>query len=92
MLMFSKLARKEGRSIDDIINHFDYTIDKLKNCEINVDTKKALQVSIEYKISVYDAHFIALAIDFNTFLVTEDKEILKNCSHLALNIQNFLKN
>ena len=75
--ILSKLARKEGRAIDGIINHFNYTIDELKNCEIIVDTKKALQISIEYKISVYDAHFIALAIDFNTLLVTEDKEIIK---------------
>lgn len=89
--VLSKLARKEGRAIDDVINHFNYTIDELKNCEINVDTKKALQISIEYKISVYDAHFVALAIDFNTLLVTEDKEIIKNCSHIALSLQDFLK-
>lgn len=89
--ILSKLARKEGRAIDDVINHFNYTIDELKNCEINIDTKKALQISIEYKISVYDAHFVALAIDFNTLLVTEDKEIIKNCSHIALSLQDFLK-
>ena len=89
--VLSKLARKEGRAIDDIINHFNYTIDEIKNCEINVDTKKALEVSIEHKISVYDAHFVALAIDSNILLVTEDKEILKNCSHLALSLQDFLK-
>jgi predicted nucleic acid-binding protein len=89
--VLSKLARKKDRAIDDIIYHFNYTLEKLKNCEISVDTKKALQVSIEYKISVYDAHFVALAIDLNTLLVTEDKEILKNCTNLALSIQNFLK-
>lgn len=44
--ILSKLARKEGRVIDDVVNHFSYTINELKNCEINVDTKKALQISI----------------------------------------------
>lgn len=89
--ILSKLARKEGRATDEVLNHFNYTINELKNCEITVDTKKALQISIEYKISVYDAHFVTLAIDFNTLLVTEDKEILKNCPNLTLSLQNFLK-
>lgn len=89
--VLSKLARKEDRSVDEVIDHLSDTIEELKNCEISVDTKKALTISIEYKISVYDAHFVALAIDFNTLLVTEDKEILKNCSNLALNFHDFLK-
>lgn len=89
--VLSKLARKEGRPVDEVIDHLNYTINELKNCEISVDTKKALQISLEYKISVYDAHFLALAIDFNTLLVTEDKEILKNCTNIALSLQNFLR-
>lgn len=89
--VLSKLARKEGRSIDEVIDHFDYTVEELKNCEINVETKKALTISIEYKISVYDAHFVVLAMDLNTLLVTEDKEIIKNCPNLALNLHDFLK-
>ncbi len=89
--ILSKLARKEMRAIDEVIGHFNFTVEELKNCEINVDTKKALEISIKYKISVYDAHFIALAINFNSLLVTEDKEILKNCPTLSLNISNFLK-
>lgn len=88
--VLSKLARKERRALDQVVNHFDYTIKELKNCEFTVDTKSALKISIDYKISVYDAHFIALAIDFNTLLVTEDKEILKNCSNLASSMYDFL--
>lgn len=90
--VLSKLARKESRAIDEVISHFNYTLDELKNCEINVDTKKAIQISMEYNISVYDAHFVSLAKDLNTLLVTEDKEILKNCPHLSLSIQTFLEN
>lgn len=89
--VLSKLARKESRTIDNTISHFNYTLDELKNCEISIETENALRISIEYKISVYDAHFVALAIDSNALLVTEDKEILKNCSSLAISLQNFLK-
>lgn len=89
--VLSKLARKEGDLIEDVINHFSYTLDELKQYEIVVDTKEALEVSIEYKISVYDAHFIALAIKFNTLLITEDKEVIKKCSNFAVSFQGFLK-
>lgn len=88
--VISKLARKEHRDIQEVLDHFYQTLDELKNCEIPVDTGKALEISIEYKISVYDAHFIALAIDFDTILVTEDKEILNKCSRLALNLDDYL--
>ena len=89
--VLSKLARKEKRVIDEVISHFDYTVEELKNCEVNVDTKKALKISMEYKISIYDAHFVLLAIDFNTLLVTEDKEILKNCPKLTSSVKDFLE-
>lgn len=88
--ILSKLARKEHRSIDEVIDHFNYTVNELKHFEINVNVEKALEISLKYKISVYDAHFIALALDFNTLLVTEDEEILKNCSNLSINLHNFL--
>lgn len=90
--VLSKLARKEERLSHNISHHFDYTVNELKDFEVIVDTKNALEISIKYHITVYDAHFIALAIDLNTLLVTEDKEIIKKCSKLASNFNDFLKN
>jgi predicted nucleic acid-binding protein len=64
--VLSKLAREEKRAIEEIIEHFNYTVKELKQCELEIDNQKALRVSLEYKISVYDSHFIVLAIEFNT--------------------------
>ncbi|MES2272576.1 MAG: type II toxin-antitoxin system VapC family toxin [Chlamydiota bacterium] len=89
--ILSKLARKEFRQLDEVIHHFNYTVEGLKNCERSIEAQKALKISIESKISVYDAHFIALAMDFDTVVVTEDKEILKNCPDLAISLHGFLK-
>ena len=89
--ILSKLARKEKRSLDEVVKHFHYTVSQLKHCEIFVDNEKALKLSVESRISVYDAHFVALAIDFDTLLVTEDKEILKNCPNLSIGMQAFLQ-
>lgn len=88
--ILSKLARKEGRNANKVITHFNNTLEELKNCEIRVETEEALKISLDYSISVYDAHFIALAVNFNTLLITEDKEILKKCPSKALSINSLL--
>jgi predicted nucleic acid-binding protein len=89
--VLSKGARKEKRDTDEVIEHFAYTVETLKGGEVSIDIQKALKLSIEYKISVYDAHFISLAIDFNISLVTEDKEILKNCPDIAVSMKDFVR-
>ncbi len=89
--VLSKMARKEHRTPEEIIHHFECIVDELKNHEIIVDTKKALEISMQCKISVYDAHFITLAINFSTVVVTEDKEILKKCPSLTISFADFKK-
>lgn len=88
--VLSKLARKEHRAVEEVVDHFNHTVEELKNGEIVVDTLRALEISMKYKISVYDAHFIALAMDFNTVLVTEDKDVLKRCPALAVSLADFV--
>jgi len=88
--VISRLARKESRDVHEVIKHFSYVLDELRGSEIVVDSRKALKISIEYKISVYDAHFVGLALDFDVMLVTEDKEVLKNCRAIACSMHDFL--
>lgn len=88
--VLSKLARKEETPINDVIKRFDHTVAELEGDEVIVDIRKALQLSIKYKISVYDAHFIALAIDFQTVVITEDKELSKKCPDYAMSMWSFL--
>ncbi len=89
--VLSKLARKESRDVLEVIKHFSFVLDELRASEIVVDSRKALKISIEYRISVYDAHFVGLALDFGVTLVTEDKEVLKNCKAIARSMHDFLK-
>ena len=89
--VLSKLARKESRAVDEVIHLFKVTSDELSSCEIDVETVDALEIALEYKISVYDAHFVVLSKRFDVILLTEDKEILKKCSKFSLNLGDFLK-
>lgn len=88
--VLSKLARKEKRNATEVIEHFNNTLEELKGSEVAVDNRKALKISLEYKISVYDAHFVSLALDFGIKLVSEDQEVLKNCKKIAISMENFI--
>lgn len=88
--VLAKLARKERKPAQEIIKHFNHTCHELKNFEVQVSNEKALKVSIELNLSVYDAHFVCLAFEHGTVLITEDKEVLKRCPHAAINMLDFL--
>lgn len=87
--VISRLARRESADVKKVMKHFNYVLDELQGSEIVVDSRKALKIAIEYKISAYDAYFVTLALDFGVTLVTEDKEVLKNCKSVACSMQNF---
>lgn len=88
--VLSKLARQTSRNFHDVLTHFEYVLKEMNNCEMSVSIQKALEVSLEHKISVYDAHFVVLAMHFDVPLITEDKEILQKCAHIAMNMCDFI--
>jgi predicted nucleic acid-binding protein len=89
--VLSKLGRKEQRNVNEIIVHFMNTVNEMKDCEIVVETKNALEISMNYKISVYDAYFVFLALENDVILVTEDKELLKKCPQITSSFSKFIK-
>ena len=88
--VLAKAARKDLKSVNDILKHFEYTVSELKDFEKTIDLSDVLRFAIKHKISVYDAHFVQLAENHDIMLVTEDKEIIKKCPHRAVSIHNFL--
>lgn len=88
--MLAKIAKIKKIDIDEIVMHYEHTVNALKNSELSVEVSRALRTACEYNISVYDAHFVLLAKDFDVPLVTEDKEVLKNCPDIAVNMQRFI--
>lgn len=89
--VLAKLARKEGKSQKEIISHFEYTLEEMKELEREVSLSEVLKFAMDYKISVYDAHFAKLADVHQVPLITEDKEILAHCPKIALSISDFIR-
>jgi len=52
-----------------------------------VDMESALALSVEHKISAYDAQFVTLAQQFGTALITEDKLLLKRFPDITVSLR-----
>ena len=90
--VLAKFARKSTtKSEKEVLSHFEYTVSELKKYERKVNLSEVLLLALRSRISVYDAHFVQLAIDHQMLLVTEDQEIIKKCPDWAISMQNFLR-
>ncbi len=74
-----------------VLNNLKITMEALQSVETYVSVYNALEVALKYDISVYDAHFLALAIENKIKLVTEDRELIKKCPKIAFSIKEYLK-
>ena len=88
--VLAKLFRKSRCDLEDVLELFKTTCDHLQQREYKIDTSMALILALQKQISVYDAHFVVLAEQLDTYLVTEDVEIIKKCSPRALSMKKFL--
>jgi len=60
--------------------------------ETDVDADLAFKLSLDRKITFYDAQYLALAHTLNVTLVTEDKALRKASHGKAVSLEEFLNN
>lgn len=88
--VLAKLYKKSKCRPADVLALFQTTSDEFQNREYKVSTKDALECAMQHQISVYDAHFVVLAEQLSTWLITEDIEVLKKCPRLAVSMHDFV--
>jgi predicted nucleic acid-binding protein len=54
------------------------------------DYATVLRIADEARLTAYDAHYVALARELETCLLTEDRKILKNCADVAQSLESYL--
>lgn len=63
---------------------------RLKDCERPVDYSRALHLSVDLRISAYDAQYVALAESLGVPCVTEDSKLIKASGGRALSMAEYL--
>jgi predicted nucleic acid-binding protein len=82
-------VRHGGAEIEAAVEIWQRTSLLFNPGERDVDMLQALRLASQYNISTYDAQYVALAMDLGTPYVTEDRQMLKIFSGLALSMQEF---
>lgn len=85
-----KESRKNLILRSSLQDHYDKVVDQLVPHEVVVNKKQALRIALEANISSYDAQFVELSERYAIWLVTEDKELIKKNSGLAISMDDFL--
>lgn len=88
--VLAKLYKKTKCKPQEVLVLFQKTCEALQNREYKIDTKDALKCAMQFQISVYDAHFVVLAEQLSTWLITEDVEVLKKCPKHAMSMRDFV--
>lgn len=88
--VLAKLYKKSKCKPKEVLELFQTTSEELQNREYKIETKDALECAMQFQISVYDAHFVVLAEQLSTWLITEDVEVLKKCPKRALSMLDFV--
>ena len=63
--------------------------DLFRHCEREPLGQAVLEAAMHHGLSAYDAHFVVLAGDLDSQLVTGDRAILKACPERACAIEDF---
>ena len=63
----------------------------MKGKEYTVSSNHVMRLVKHTSCSSYDCEFVALAEQFNTILLTVDKQILKDFSSIAIHLHDFIE-
>lgn len=76
---------------EDTAHEAWHLADKLVRTIAEPDSRRVLATAIARNLSAYDAEFVALAEVAHVRLVTDDREVLKRCSEVAVSVSAFGK-
>jgi predicted nucleic acid-binding protein len=84
------LVNTERAELNTVIYHFESIQKILSKFEREASFANVLSISTQYKISAYDAQFVALAMELDLPLITQDKHVLKKIPNLAQSMSQFI--
>jgi len=82
--------RKKIITLEKAIQLQDTAESLMVQNEFDVSSSQTLSLVNESNCSAYDCEFVALANHFNTHLVTQDKNLLREFPSFAISVSDFL--
>ena len=89
--VLATFVRHGGTGLDTARRLWDSALDFLWANETSVDPALTLELAERYKLSAYDAQYLALAVTKETLLITEDKALIASVPQQCLSMREFLQ-
>jgi predicted nucleic acid-binding protein len=83
--------RRNLLSLDDAVGMMESAINLMRGGEYEIASTRVLALANQSGCSAYDCEFVSLAEDSRVPLVTVDKQILANFSHIAMSLEEFCR-
>jgi predicted nucleic acid-binding protein len=82
--------RKHWLSLDESQQIMSEALHSMADREYEVDSEQVLRLVTQSTCSAYDCEFVALAQELGTYLVTADKQILREFPQVAVSLAAFV--
>jgi predicted nucleic acid-binding protein len=87
-----KIARQGTKNEAYLLTLLENANALIEGNEKPVDLRQAFHLAIQYRVSSYDAQYLALAQTLGISLLTEDNKLRQSAPDLTMSMQTFLKN
>ena len=82
-------VQHRGCSLAQALELWEEAVRRFESCERNISLSQALQIAAKYRMSAYDAQFIALALSLGVRCLTEDRLLLNTFPGVAVSLREF---
>jgi predicted nucleic acid-binding protein len=88
--ILATLGRSRRVPLADLAGTWNRALRLLGGSEDEPDPRSALAIAVEHKLSAYDAQYIALALQLQTVLITEDQKVRQAFPAQTASLRSFL--
>ncbi len=88
--ILAQMVNRNTMAPKDAAHILEMALDIFASGITKVDAFTALRLSVDHRLTFYDAQYLALAKSLGVPLVTEDKGLRKAGSGIAVNMEEFL--
>lgn len=78
-------------TIESAVLTWRQVVEAMADNERDPSPERVIDLASEYRITAYDANFIALALEMNVLCVTEDVELQRKFPAIAVGMEHFIK-
>jgi predicted nucleic acid-binding protein len=89
--ILAKAIRTKRLTVDAAVETWREVMIRMAENEHDPSAERIIDLAGRYRITAYDANFVALAMEMGVLCVTEDRKLHENFPAVAVSMEDFIK-